>query len=207
MRTHLIHQPNGQTLEVVTEGDAQEAAIVLHHGALGSCENMAPLFREAKARGLFAIGITRPGYAASSRRKGRRTHDYFLETQLALAHFQVKRFVSLGWSSGSPAAISDLQDERCKGAVTIAGDAPRVSADWNSYVEKYPPKNGASQPFEFPPIEVLRVCTPNQLVQLLGEGLSRKDVEICSGEFSKELSDSMNPVSYTHLTLPTNREV
>ena len=71
MQTHLIHLENNQILEVVTEGDPRDSAIVLHHGALGSSENMAPFFRIAHDRGYFAIGITRPGYAASTRREGR----------------------------------------------------------------------------------------------------------------------------------------
>lgn len=192
MQTHSIPLNNNRILEVVTEGDPQASAVVLHHGALGSSENMAPLFRIALDRGFFAIGVTRPGYAGSTRREGRRAHDYYLETQKAIEHFGVKQFVSLGWSSGSPAAISDLQDVRCKGAVTIAGDAPRVSDDWDSFIEKYPPKNGASGDFEFPSLEEFRTCKPNQVVQLLGEGLSSKDIEICSGEFRSDLSDAMN---------------
>jgi pimeloyl-ACP methyl ester carboxylesterase len=192
MQTYLIHLDDSQILEVVTEGDPRDSAIVLHHGALGSSENMAPLFRAAGDRGYFAIGITRPGYAASTRREGRRAHDYYFETQKAIEYFQVKQFVSLGWSSGGPAAISDLQDGRCKGAVTIAGDAPRISEDWDTYIQKYPPKNGSLEDFEFPPLEDFRTCKPDQIVHLLGEGLSRKDTEICTGEFRSDLSHAMN---------------
>ena len=192
MQTHLIHLENTQILEVVTEGDPRDSAIVLHHGALGSSENMAPFFRIARDRGYFAIGITRPGYAASTRREGRRASDYFFETQKTIQHFNVKRFVSLGWSSGAPAAISDLQDDRCMGAITIAGDAPQVSSDWDAYYEKYPPRNGTSEDFKFPSLDELRICKPNQIVQLFGEALSRRDIEICSGKFSSDLSDAMN---------------
>ena len=191
MKTQLINLPEGQILEVLTEGVPQEVALILHHGALGSSENMAPLFREAQLRGIFAIGITRPGYAGSTRREGRRTHNYFLETQAALNYFNIHKFVSLGWSSGSPAAISDTQDKRSVGAITISGDAPRVSADWQSYIQKYPPNNGASDDFNMPSFDVFRSCTAEQIIPFLGSALSQRDVEICKGNASEELAAAM----------------
>ena len=191
MKTHTLDLPNGQVLEVVTEGNPQSKALVLHHGAFGSCENMAPLFQAAYARGYFAIGITRPGYAASTRRKGRRAGDYVLETSAVVDHFKVDQFVSLGWSSGSPAAISDLQDPRCKAAVTISGDAPRVSEDWESYIEKYPPVNATSESGEFAGFEAFRTCKAEELVALFGPSLSRKDVEICGTSASEDLASAI----------------
>jgi len=191
MKTHLINLPEGQILEVVTEGNPKEIALVFHHGALGSSENMAPLIREAQTRGFFAVGITRPGYAGSTRREGRRTHNYFLETQAALNYFNIHKFVSLGWSSGSPAAISDTQDKRSVGAITISGDAPRVSADWQSYIQKYPPNNGASDDFNMPSFDVFRSCTAEQIIPFLGSALSQRDVEICKGNASEELAAAM----------------
>ena len=191
MKTHLINMPNEQLLEVVTVGEPHSTALVFHHGALGSSENMAPLFREAQSRGIFAIGITRPGYSGSTRREGRRTNDYFLETQAAINHFRVEKFVSLGWSSGSPAAISDTQDNRCVGAITIAGDAPRVSADWQSYIEKYPPINDTSEDFEMPSFDAFRSCSAEQLISFFGPALSQRDIETCEGGANQELAEAM----------------
>lgn len=191
MQTHLLELSNGQMLEVLVEGNLQRKALVLHHGAFGSCENMAPIFREASQRGYFVIGITRPGYAGSTRREGRRAHDYFFETRAAISHFQIEEFVSLGWSSGSPAAISDLQDIRCKGAITIAGDAPRDSSDWESYLEKYPPSNPTTESSDFPGFDAFRSCTAEQLVPFFDSSLSKKDVEICRSSAGEELAMAM----------------
>jgi pimeloyl-ACP methyl ester carboxylesterase len=191
MQSHLIEMPYGQVLEVVTEGSPRSEALVLHHGAFGSCENMAPIFHAASARGYFVIGVTRPGYAASTRREGRRANNYLLETRSALDHFNVQKFVSLGWSSGSPAAISDLQDDRCKGAITISGDAPRDSHDWESYVEKYPPNNPATEEGEFAGFDALRSCRADQLVPLFGSSLSKLDVEICNSYAGEDLASAM----------------
>jgi len=188
MQRELLTTPEGRSLEIVIVGTPQSNALILHHGALGSSENMAPIFREADARGLFAVGITRPGYAGSTRREGRRAHDYFTDTQVALDYFNIERFVSLGWSSGSPAAISDTQDQRNMGAITIAGDAPRDSADWNSYIEKYQPNNPATESSDWPPFDDFRTCTGVQLVTLFGSSLSAKDAEICLSSHSEELA-------------------
>jgi hypothetical protein len=89
MKTHSINMPNEKLLEIVTDGETHSTALVFHHGALCTSENMAPLFREAQSRGIFVIGITRPGYSGSTRREGRRASDYFLETQAAINNFLV----------------------------------------------------------------------------------------------------------------------
>jgi pimeloyl-ACP methyl ester carboxylesterase len=191
VQTHLLNLSNGQVLEVLVEGKPQGKALVLHHGAFGSCENMSPIFREAARRGYFVIGITRPGYAGSTRREGRRAHNYYFETSAAVSHFQIEEFVSLGWSSGSPAAISDLQDARCNGAITIAGDAPRDSHDWESYLEKYPPNYPPTESADFPGFDFLRTCTAEQLVPLFGSSLSKKDIEICNSGMGEELAMAM----------------
>ena len=191
MKMQLLDLSQGQVLEVVVEGDSQKKALVLHHGAFGSSENMAPIFREASQRGYFVIGITRPGYAASTRRQGRRSCDYVLETKAVLDYFKIEQFVSLGWSSGSPAAISDLQDIRCKGAITISGDAPRDSNDWGNYLEKYPPNNPATDDADFPGFDVFRTCTAEELVPLFGSTLSESDVEICKSSAGEELAMAM----------------
>ena len=74
---------------------------------------------------MFAIGVTRPGYAGSSRRPGRRASSYVEDTRLILDHLKIEKFVSFGWSSGTPAAISDALDSRSKGVISISGDAPK----------------------------------------------------------------------------------
>ena len=58
---------------------------------------------EGANTGLSLIGITRGGYAGSTRRSGRRTFNYVDETRLVLDHFGVKEIVSFGLSSGGPA--------------------------------------------------------------------------------------------------------
>ena len=188
MQTNLLHLAEGRTLEVLTHGAADSQAVIFHHGAMASSEIMAPLYRAAKKMNIFAIGITRPGYAQSSRREGRRANNYYLETQAVADHFNLTKFVSLGWSSGGPAAISDSQEYRCRGVVTIAGDAPRVGHDWLTYVEKYPPKDNSLNPSESFDLSALKSITGDELADVFGDLLSAADLEIGQGIHRDELA-------------------
>ncbi len=188
MQTKILQLAEGQTLEVLIHGAADKQAVIFHHGSMAASEIMAPLYRAAEKMNIFAIGITRPGYAQSSRREGRRAGNYYLETQAVADHFKLTKFVSLGWSSGGPAAISDSQDYRCKGVVTIAGDAPRVGHDWLDYVEKYPPKNDALNPSESFDFSALKSITGDKLADVFGDLLSAADLEIGQGVHKDELA-------------------
>ena len=188
MQTKLLHLAEGQTLEVLIQGNADTHAVIFHHGAMAASEIMAPLYRAAERMNIFAIGITRPGYAQSSRREGRRTSNYYLETQAVADAFNLTKFVSLGWSSGGPAAISDSQDYRCRGVVTIAGDAPRVGHDWQSYIDKYPPKNYTENPSQPSDLSALKSITGNELAAAFGDLLSAADLAISEGVHQDELA-------------------
>ena len=191
MNSQLLEAGSGRVLEVVTAGEINNQAFVFHHGGLGCSEGMAPLFRAAAKSGVFLIGITRGGYAGSTRRPGRRTFNYVNETRIALDHFGIQEFVSFGWSSGGPAMVSDLQDIRCRGGIGIASDAPRVSSDWQSYMDKYPPKNseGMSEPnFD---LEAARNLEGKDLEAYFDVLLCKKDRELCLGKFADELAEGI----------------
>jgi pimeloyl-ACP methyl ester carboxylesterase len=184
MEKHLLQRENGGTLEILTQGESSDTAFIFLHGAFGSAINMGPLFRSALKYKIFCIGITRPGYADSTRREGRRASNYVMETKIVLDHFGINSFVSFGWSSGAPAAISDTQDSRCKGAIIIAGDAPRTSSDWNGYLDKYPTVNYVPNPESSEveegeiDYEAWRNADLISLPKYIGEGFSPKDLVI-----------------------------
>jgi pimeloyl-ACP methyl ester carboxylesterase len=191
-REHL-DAGEGRVLEVITAGNPSGRAFVFHHGGLGCSQGMASLFRAASDLGVFLIGITRGGYAGSSRRPGRRTFNYVNETRIALDHFGVNEFVSFGWSSGGPAMVSDLQDERCVGGIGIASDAPRVSHDWESYLEKYPPANAdgySAEGFEWD-LEAAHSLRGEDLERYFDLLLCPRDREMVRGEFADELAEGI----------------
>jgi pimeloyl-ACP methyl ester carboxylesterase len=193
MKAELLAAGEGRVLEVVTAGTPSDKALIFHHGGFGCAQGMAPLFRAGANTGLFLIGITRGGYAGSTRRPGRRTFNYIDETRLALDHFGINKFVSFGWSSGGPAMVSDLQDERCVGGIGIASDAPRVSDDWQSYVDKYPPANlvGVGADAVAWDLEAARRLHGKDLEGYFDNALSPRDREFVRGEFADELAEAI----------------
>lgn len=191
MNATLLDAGDGRVVEVITSGELSDRAFIFHHGGLGCSQGMAPLFRAAAKAGVFLIGITRGGYAGSSRRPGRRTFNYVNDTRIALDHFGIKEFVSFGWSSGGPAMVSDLQDQRCRGGIGIASDAPRVSDDWPDYLQNYPPENSkAPTEFNFD-LEAVRKLEGKDLEQFFDVLLCNKDREFCRGEFADELAEGI----------------
>ena len=182
----------GRVLEVVTAGKPSGRAFIFHHGGFGCAEGMAPLYRAAADSEVFLIGVTRGGYAGSTRRPGRRTFNYVQDTKVALDHFGVNEFISFGWSSGGPAMVSDLQDERCVGGIGIASDAPRTSADWQSYLDKYLPANndGASEGAEWD-FEAARTLRGQDLEGYFDALLCRRDREMVRGEYADELAEGI----------------
>ena len=191
-KVHL-NSGEGRVLEVVTAGNPSGRAFVFHHGGFGCAEGMAPLFRAAADLGVFLIGVTRGGYAGSTRRPGRRTFNYVQDTKVALDHFGISEFVSFGWSSGGPAMVSDLQDERCVGGIGIASDAPRVSDDWQSYLDKYPPANSdgvTSEGIEWD-LEAARTLRGKDLESYFDLLLCPADRKMVRGEYADELAEGI----------------
>lgn len=193
MKSQLLNADDGRVLEVVTAGNPSPRAFVFHHGGFGCSEGMAPLYRAAADAKVFLIGVTRGGYAGSTRRQGRRASNYVHETQIALNHFGIEQFVSFGWSSGGPAMVSDLQDYRCVGGIGIASDAPRTSADWQSYLDKYPPANSGdftAEDVEWD-FEAARYLQGKDLEAYFDRLLCPADREFVRGEYADELAEGI----------------
>ena len=61
--------------------------------------------------------------------------------------------------------------------------------------------------YPFDPAFILQKKRALRRELLASEGLVPKKVAILSGSTVGEIKNILEPVSYTHLTLPTNREV
>lgn len=188
MKTQILEISSGNFLEVVTQGEVSSRAFVVHHGGFGCAEGMAPIYRASESSGIFVIGITRGGYAASTRREGRYAGDYVKETKFALDYFGVREFVSFGWSSGGLAVISDLQDLRCKGGITIASDAEIANPEWPRYLERYPANNWKTIPFPNIDISNFANVSAEEFEAALSIVLSEPDHLMMQGKFGEELA-------------------
>lgn len=73
--------------------------------------------------------MSRPGYGESSRHVGRRVVDVQADLTEFLDGFNIKRFVSVGWSGGGPHALATALDDRCVGVISLAGVGMYGQAD------------------------------------------------------------------------------
>jgi pimeloyl-ACP methyl ester carboxylesterase len=122
---HLI-LPDGRVLEYLVEGPATAIPLVLHHGTPSGTVRYAPVVDAALAGGFRFVQASRPGYASSTPRAGRRVADAAADTAALMDALEAPAFVTVGWSGGGPHALAcaALLPGRCRAAATIAAVAP-----------------------------------------------------------------------------------
>jgi pimeloyl-ACP methyl ester carboxylesterase len=113
----------GRVLDVLAGGAESGPALLLHHGTPSDATLWAGWDEIAQARGVRLLSISRPGYATSTRRPGRRVGDVVDDVVTVLDHFVVPWFVTAGWSGGGPHALACAARlaGRCRAAATLAG--------------------------------------------------------------------------------------
>jgi pimeloyl-ACP methyl ester carboxylesterase len=122
----VVPTPDGRELDVLRHGPSDGFPLVFHCGTPNAPAEFPPLFDAVTGRGWQVIAPARPGYAGSTRRPGRSVADATADTAAILDHFELDRFVTLGWSGGGPHALAcaALLPERCGAAASLAGVAP-----------------------------------------------------------------------------------
>ncbi len=102
----------------------------------------APPPRACAARHARLVTWSRPGYAGSSSRPGRRVADVADDAHQVLESLGHDHFVTLGWSGGGPHALAcaALIPERCDAAAVIAGVAPS-GAEGLDFLDGMGPEN------------------------------------------------------------------
>ena len=130
-----IQRPDGRVLEGRRVGPIDGPTVVLHHGTPGSALLAREFADVAETHRLCVIALSRPGYAGSTRREGRRVADVVEDVRAALDELGRGSYASVGWSGGGPHALAPaaLDPERCVGAWSLAGVAPYgVGFDWTA---------------------------------------------------------------------------
>jgi len=112
---------DGRALEYEDNGVKSESAVLFLHGTPGSFKTWSQWLPQVT--GCLAIAASRAGYGKSDRHEGRSVADDLADQQALLNYFNIKEFVTIGWSGGGPHAINMTRDHRCKGAITLAGVA------------------------------------------------------------------------------------
>ncbi|HXQ60121.1 MAG TPA: alpha/beta fold hydrolase, partial [Acidimicrobiales bacterium] len=115
-------------------GPPRGTAVVFHHGTPFSAVPYGVAADGVSSRGARLVSWSRPGYAGSTRRPGRRVADVAADTDDVLDALGHDRFVTIGWSGGGPHALAcaALMPGRCQAAALIAGVAPfrAEGIDW-----------------------------------------------------------------------------
>ncbi len=115
-----------RSLDVLIGGAPEGPALILHHGTPSDATKWGDWDETARAHGLRLVAISRPGYAMSTRRRGRRVADAADDVARVLERYGAPWFVTAGWSGGGPHALATaaLLGERCRAAATLAGVGP-----------------------------------------------------------------------------------
>ena len=114
---------DGRRGDLLVAGAPAGPALVMHHGTPSDASLWAAWDGIARAHDVRLIALSRPGYATSTRLKGRSVADVARDVREILDAFDVPWFATAGWSGGGPHALATahLLGERCRAAATLAG--------------------------------------------------------------------------------------
>ena len=192
---------DGRTLDVLDNLYKSENAVLFHHGTPGnstSWRDWNDLLAEGEIR---AIAASRPGYASSDRRPGRKVVDVVGDLSQILDQFEIKRFVSVGWSGGGPHALAMSLDKRCAGVITLAGVGQYGQTDLN-FLDGMGPENIEEFGFSLQgegPLRNWMDANALGMQQVTGEGLreafggliGEADKEVLAGDFAENMAAEM----------------
>ncbi len=190
--------PDGRTLDVSTLGDPEGITVVFHHGSPGAANIIQYFDGIADSRGLFFVGVSRPGYGESSRQIGRTVSSVVADVHAALDALGRTDYLSVGWSGGGPhsLACAALGAPRCRAAWSLAGVVPiDVDFDWTQgmgpeNVEEFKLAREGGPKYEESMVEAGRLfgaASAENVVELFGGLLSAPDLAALTDYDSRAL--------------------
>lgn len=138
----LIPVAGGRVLEVIVAGPPTGRLLLFHHGTPSAAVAFGPFVAAAVENGLRPVFYSRPGYARSTRHRGRAVADAAADVAAILDAIGTATFYTIGWSGGGPHALAcaALLPQRCLAAATLAGVAP-YRADGLDWLAGMGPEN------------------------------------------------------------------
>jgi pimeloyl-ACP methyl ester carboxylesterase len=196
-------QTDGRNLDVLVGGAASGPALVCHHGSPSDASVWLDWDRVAAEHGLRLIAISRPGYATSSRQRGRNVANVADDVRHVLDALDVPWFVTAGWSGGGPHALAcaALLKGRCRGVASLAGVGSYGEPDLD-FLAGMGPENHA----EFGAAlegeshvrawleahgEAFRHVTGHEIAEAFGELVPQIDKDVLSGGFADSMASEM----------------
>lgn len=115
--------PDGRVADLLIGGGFHGPALVMHHGTPSDASLWSTWDDVARDHGLRLFALSRPGYATSTRARGRTVADVASDVRAVIDAFDVPWFVTAGWSGGGPHALATahLSSDRCRAVATLAG--------------------------------------------------------------------------------------
>jgi pimeloyl-ACP methyl ester carboxylesterase len=193
--------PDGRTMDLLDNHYNSDSAVLFHHGTPGNSTTWRTWIDELAGSQIRAVAASRPGYAQSDRRMGRRVVDVVDDFSHMLDEFEIKRFVSVGWSGGGPHALAMSLDKRCVGVITLAGVGQFSQTDLD-FLYGMGPENieefGIALQGEAPLRDWMDINAIG-LKQVTGEGLraafggliGKADREVLAGDFAEDMAGDM----------------
>lgn len=121
-----VRTPDGRTLAVQTNGDADGRPVLVLMGTPNSRHLYAPVVADAENRGLLLISHDRPGYGGSTSQPGRTIADCASDVRAICADLGIDRIGVWGISGGGPhtLACAALLPDLVVAAASLASPAP-----------------------------------------------------------------------------------
>jgi len=121
-----IRTADGRSLTVREGGDPNGVPVLVHNGTPASSLLYGPHLADAEEQGIRLFSYDRPGYAGSTRRRGRAVADCAGDVAAVCDALGVGRFCVWGISGGGPHALATaaLLPDRVAAAAALAPVAP-----------------------------------------------------------------------------------
>lgn len=100
------HLQDGRRLGFAQFGDAEGAPVIVFHDLWGNRNIRHPDDAILARLGIRLIGVDRPGYSMSTRKRGRSIMDVVDDVMLLSKALQLDSFAVLGFSAGGPYALA-----------------------------------------------------------------------------------------------------
>lgn len=135
MALDTLRLPGGTVLDYWVGGPSDAGDLLILHVGTPCAALPDPVVIDAAARReIRTASYSRPGYAGSTRRPGRRIVDEAANATALVDHLGVDRFFVVGWSGGGAPSLAcaALLPERVRSCVVVAGLAPpaEIEEDW-----------------------------------------------------------------------------
>lgn len=126
MTEHDLRLDGRGTLHVYDTGTGPELTVFWHHGTPNIGPPPAPLLPTSQRLGIRWVSYDRPGYGASTPRRGRDVASAATYVAAVADALGIDRFAVMGHSGGSPHALAcaALMPQRVVGVVSVASLAP-----------------------------------------------------------------------------------